>query len=113
MAGYGTDDGFSAWLTARGYSLPDDAPAPAVLRQLGSDYIDGVYGLRFRGAPTDGIAQERAWPRTGATANTTAIPDDTIPAAVINASYAAAYHEALNPGALAAATTGGGQVKRE
>ena len=67
MAGYGDDDGFQAFLTANGYTLPDGAPAAAVLRQRGSVYVDGTYSLRFSGSPTGGAAQEREWPRTGAT----------------------------------------------
>lgn len=113
MAGYGTDQGFADWLAVNGYELPPGALAPAVLRQRGSAYIDGLYGARFLGLPTDPLSQERAWPRTGATVHRTAIPSDTIPAAVINASYAAAYHEALNPGGLAVAVTPAQQVKRE
>jgi hypothetical protein len=114
MAGYGDDAGFDAWLAANGYDLPVDAPDRAVLRERGSVYIDGLYGARFPGSPTAGYAQERAWPRTGATTfGGDDIPGNQIPVAVINASYAAAYYEALNPGGLSIATTGASQVKRE
>jgi len=113
MAGYGSDDGFSAWLAANGYSLPEGAPTPAVLRQRGSAYVDGVYGPRALGSPTDGYAQERAWPRTGATAYGSAIPVDAIPNAWVEASYAAALYEAQNPGGLAVVATPGQAVKRE
>ena len=111
MAGYGDDSGFTAFLSANGLTLPVGAPASAVLRQRGSAYIDNVYGARFRGAPTGGITQDRAWPRTGATAYGAAIADDVIPTAVVSAAYFAAYREATSPGSLSATSSGG--VKRE
>lgn len=112
MAGYGSDEDFATWLASYGHTLPEGAPTPAVLRQRASDYIDGLYGLRFRGVPTDGVTQDRAWPRTGATAYGTAIDDDVTPTAVENASYAAAWYEANNLGKLVVVTTPGGQIKR-
>lgn len=111
MAGYGSDEGLAAWATANGYTLPD-SPSPAVLRQRGSDYVDGLYGARFPGYPTDGVEQERAWPRDGATVFGASIGDTVIPVAVINASYAAAYYEALNPGKLSVVTSPTARVKR-
>lgn len=106
MAGYGEDEAFEAWLEANGIDLPSDAPEPAVLRERGSAYVDGLYGPRARGVPTGGYAQSRAWPRTGATAYGSAIPDDVIPVAWIEASYQAAAYEGANPGGLAAVSTG-------
>ena len=115
MAGYGTDEGLTAWLAANGYTMPEGAPQPAILRQRGSSYVDGLYGPRFSGYPTGGFEQERAFPRTCATFATygTQIPTDLIPRAVIEASYAAAYYEATNPDGLSAAVTAAGAVKRE
>lgn len=107
MAGYGSDEAFTAWLAANGYSLAGDAPAPAVLRQRGSTYIDGLYGPRFSGSPTGGFEQERAWPRTDAAAYGSAIGSDVIPDAVVQASYHAAYAEAVTPGSLSATYTPG------
>lgn len=112
MAGYGGDSAFNAWLADNGYTLPSGLTA-AVLRQRGSDYIDGVYGLRFTGQPTGGVAQERAWPRTGAEAFDLPIGAATIPSAVERASYAAAYQEAVKPGSLSIAVTASGAVKRK
>ncbi len=112
MAGYGDDSGFTAFLTANGYTLPVGAPTPAVLRQRGSAYIDGLHGLRFSGVPTGGFAQERAWPRTGAEAYGVAIDPAVVPVAVIQASYTAAYQEAVKPGSLSVVVSGGKQVKR-
>lgn len=113
MAGYGTDEGFTAWLAENGYTLPATAPTPAVLRNRGAGYIDGVYGARFSGIPTGGFAQERAWPRTGAYAYGQPIGDSIIPDAVIKASYAAAWQEASSPGSLSVSGSAATQVKRE
>lgn len=108
MAGYGTDEGLDTWLAANGYTLPDGAAANAVLRQRGSVYIDGTYGLRFPGTPTGGATQDRAWERTGATDRWgNALDPNTVPTRVIEASYMAAYLEAETPGILAATYTPG------
>lgn len=97
MAGYGSDPDFTAWLTANGLSLPVGAPTPAILRQIGSDYVDGAYEPRLQCSQrTGGFAQDRAWPRTGHTVNCELVPDDFIPPAWINASYRAAYLQAVN-----------------
>src|SRR5690606_12854128 len=107
MAGYGTDEAFATWASDNGYSVPDDLTA-AVLRQRGSEYIDGIYGNRFPGTRTDGYAQERAWPRADAVlCSGETVPDDVIPDAVIKASYHAAYAEAVTPGSLSTSYTPG------
>lgn len=113
MAGYGTDQGFTTWMADNGLSMPLSASTPAVLRQRGSQYLDGVYGSRFSGAPTGGFEQERAWPRVGACAHGQAIPSDIVPAAIEHASYFAAYQEAVSPGSLSVAASTSGAVKRE
>lgn len=113
MAGYGDDAGFDGWLASNGHTLPAGAPSKPVLRQRASDYLDGQYGARFIGVPTGGYAQERAWPRTGATAYGSSIPDDATPAAIERAAYTAALYEAENPGGLVVVTTGAGAIKRE
>ncbi len=112
MAGYGTNEEFEAWLTAHGFILPETAPEPAILRQRGSDYVDGTYGGSLPGEPAGGIDQERAWPRIGATAFRKPIADDATPLRWVHASYHAAYHEALNPGSLLVSGTAAGAVKR-
>ena len=113
MGGYGTDDGFTSWLASNGYALPVGAPTAAVLRQRGSSYIDATYGPRFVGQPTGGFTQERAWPRTGAVAHGTAVPNDVVPEAVTSASYEAAYQEAVSSGSLTAVGSTAARVKRE
>lgn len=111
MAGYGDDAGFSAWLADNGYTLPDEAPAPAVLRNRGSQYIDAVYGSRFLGSVVD-ATQERQWPREGAIVNGKLLPSNVVPVAVINASYQAAWQEATNPGSLTVVGSSSTAVKR-
>lgn len=107
MSGYGDDAGFQDWLDANGYTLPDNPPSLEVLRERGSNYIDGTYGDRFSGVPTGGFAQERAWPRTGACAYGQSIGDDVIPDAVVKASYVAALADAKAPGSLSVTYTPG------
>lgn len=113
MAGYGTDQGFADWLTMHGHVLPESAPAPAILRQRGSQYIDGLYGSRFSGQPTGGFTQDRAWPRSDASAHGQTIPADVIPVAVEQAAYAAALQEAIRPGSLSVTATSSGALKRK
>lgn len=97
MAGYGNDTDFQAWLTANGLSLPTGSPTPAILRQIGSDYVDGAYEGRLQcSRRTGGFSQDRAWPRTGHTVNCEVVPSDLIPQAWVNASYRAAYLQAVS-----------------
>lgn len=114
MAGYGTDQGFTDWLAGMGYSLPVGAPTPAALRARGSAYLDGTYEGIWTGYRTAGVMQERGWPRTGATvACTQPIPSDAIPIAVVEASYRAAYLDALTPGTLSSSATSGQRIAKE
>jgi hypothetical protein len=115
MAGYGDNAGFTAYAEAAGYVVPDGTTAPQITaaRQRGSMVIDR-YEKHFSGRRTGGWQQERAWPRTGATTYYgETIPDDVIPAAIINASYEAAFLELTNPGSLSPVVTGSATVKRE
>ena len=114
MYGYGDDNGFTAWLAANGYALPVGAPTAAVLRQQGSLYIDGTYGLRFPGSPVGGAGQDREWPRTGAVDRYgTAVADNTVPQRVIDASYMAAFQLAVAPGSLSVVVDPAKRVKRQ
>ncbi|RVH91723.1 hypothetical protein CN074_27590 [Sinorhizobium medicae] len=114
MAGYGDNDGFTAYATAAGYVFPDGTDAhKTAARQRGSLVIDR-YEPKFSGRRTGGYSQERAWPRTGATTYySEAIPSNQIPVAIINASYEAAFLELRNPGSLSPVVTGSQTVKRE
>lgn len=99
MAGYGSDLDFTAWLTANGLALPTGSPTPAILREIGSNYVDAAYEPRLQcSSRTGGFGQERAWPRTGHYVGCEEIPSDLIPQAWINASYRAAYLQATQPG---------------
>lgn len=113
MAGYGTDEGFLLWLRERGYELPDDAPSPAILRQLGSDYVDALYGRCFLGRPTGGLEQERAWPRTGAIVAGMTVEESSVPLAVVLSSYRAALMESQSPGSLITTSPAGRRVRRQ
>ncbi len=111
---YGTDEGFTAWLSGQGLSLPVGAPAVAVLRQIGSSYVDAAYGARLAcSRKTGGFTQELQWPRTGHVVNGETVPDDLIPQAWIDASYRAAYLEALQTGWATGSTDPNRVVKRE
>ncbi len=115
MAGYGTNAAVQAYWDAAGYVVPDgtsDAQITAA-RQRGSLAIDR-YEAYFSGTRTGGFAQERAWPRTGAsTYYGETIPSDMVPVAVENASYEAAWLELGTPGLLSPVVTANSTVKRE
>ena len=114
MAGYGDDAGFAAWLAGAGYVLPGTAPTSAVLRQRGSAYLDATYGPRLQcSAPTGGVDQERAWPRTGHVINGQAVATDAIPSAWVRASYRAAWLEASSPGRLSSVINPNQRIKRQ
>jgi len=115
MAGYGENAGFTAYAEAAGYVLPDGTTEAQITaaRQRGSLVVDR-YERFFSGMRTGGFAQERAWPRAGAsTYYGEAIPSDAIPVAIDNASYEAAFLELTNPGSLSPVVTGTSTVKRE
>ncbi len=114
MAGYGSDDRIEAWAADNGYALPAGGPLTvAQLRQRGSAYIDALYEPKFPGQRTGGLEQERAFPRTGASAYGQAIGADVIPLAVEHASYHAALQEAAKPGSLSISAVNSGALKRK
>ena len=114
MAGYGDDAGFAAWLAENGLTLPVGAQTAAVLRQIGSAYVDAAYEPKlWCSARTGRFSQERAWPRIGATLYGVAAPDDLIPPAWINASYRAGYLQAATPGWATSGTDPNRITKRE
>ncbi|MCE7028470.1 DnaT-like ssDNA-binding protein [Jiella avicenniae] len=106
MAGYGDNDGLMTYASSVGYTISDGADL-TVARQIGSTYIDSLYGDRFPGEPTGGIEQDREWPRTGATAYGSTLASDVIPTRVVNASYEAAILQMKTPGSLSASYTPG------
>lgn len=98
MAAYGTDEGLQAWLAAQGLVLPASA-VPAVVRQIGSTYVDAAYEAKLQCSHrAGGFDQELAWPRAGHRMNGQSVPETLIPPAWVNASYRAAYLEATTPG---------------
>lgn len=111
---YGTNEGFEEWLSAQGLTLPDDAPDPAVLRQLGSAYVDSAYEYRLQcSRRAGGFSQELAWPRVGHRVNGQAVPSDLIPQVWVYASYRAAWLNATTPGWSTDQVTPGRITKRE
>lgn len=114
MASYGTNEDFESWLADQGLSLPDTAPSVAVLRQLGSAYVDSAYEYRLQcSRRAGGWEQELAWPRIGHVINGQTVPDDLVPQAWINASYRAGYLNAITPGWSTDQVTPGRVTKRE
>lgn len=113
MAGYGDDAGLQAWLDKNGHVLPVGAPSPAILRERGSSWVDSAFGAQFTGVPTDGVAQEREWPRSGATAYGSALASDLVPARIVTASYMAAWIEAQKPGRLSVVIDPAKRVKHQ
>lgn len=115
MAGYGTNEGFTAYAVAQGYVIPAGTADAAITaaRQRGSMAIDR-YEPQFSGRRTGGYAQDRAWPRTGAmTYYGETIPSDIIPQPIIDASYEASFLELITPGSLSPVVTGNSIAKRE
>lgn len=124
MAIYGTVSDADAYHLARGNAAwtGDNAVKTAAL-QRATDYIDGRYRKMtaggcwvsmFRGARTDGRAQDLEWPRTGATdGEGNEIPDDEVPVEVEHATYEAALRELADPGSLSPTFTPSQQVTRE
>lgn len=124
MAIYGTRADADAYHTARGNSgwTGENAAKDAALERA-TDYIDGRYRWRlasgrwqsmFRGERTGGRAQDREWPRTGATDyEGNAIADDEVPVEVRNATYEAALRELQTPGSLSPDFVPSGQVVKE
>lgn len=124
MAHYGTLAAADAYHAARGRAEWVDAPdaerTAALIR--GSDYVDqryrgqaGAYdGPRFPGRKTSGRAQEREWPRAGATdRDGNIILPTEVPREVERAAYEAAYRELLQPGSLSPDFVPSEQVSRE
>lgn len=111
MSGYGTDEGFAAYAAANGHTVPAGSVPGA--RARGSAFVDGAYGDRFSGVPTGGIDQDRAWPRSGASAFGQPIDPALVPKRVEHAAYEAALIELATPGSLSAVITGSARVVRE
>ena len=91
MAGQATTEGLTAWLAARGHTLPLAAPSPAILLQRADDYLDAVYGARLANVPAS----------------------EALTSALERSTYAAAWQEAQKPGSLTASATASRAIKRK
>lgn len=113
MNAYGTNEDFTAWVTANGFTLPVGANVDT-LRAIGSSYIDAAYGAKLTcSRRAGGFEQELEWPRKGHVMNGEIVPDDLIPKAWIKASYRAAYLEAMTPGWATTGTDPNRVTRRE
>ena len=114
MAAYGDDAGFLVWLAGQGLQLPASAPEPAILRQIGSSYVDSAYSWKLTCSNrAGGFEQELEWPRTGHIVNGKAVPQDLIPLQWVHASYRAAFLQATAPGWATRGIDGSRQTRRE
>lgn len=113
MDAYGTNEDFTAWVTANGFTLPEGANVDT-LRLIGSSYIDAAYGAKLTCShKTGGFEQELEWPRKGHITNRELVPDTFIPPAWVKASYRAAYLEAMTPGWATTGTDPNRVTRRE
>ena len=113
MTAYGTDPGFEAWLESVGVTDFPSSADPLASLTKGSDYIDAVYGARFKGRPTGGVEQLRAWPRTGVLLYGQTIPQDVVPVGITMAAYRAAYLIETGQIVLGASPAAGTRIKRQ
>lgn len=99
MAAYGSDQDFLLFLAGQGLSLPPGAPAPLVLRTIGSAYVDAAYEHALACSErADPFNQDLAWPRRGAKLKDRPVPDNLVPRPWVLASYRAAWLQASSPG---------------
>lgn len=120
MDHYGTLAGALEYhrVSARGaaWSATDvtDARRTAALVRA-SRSLDGQYGERYPGRPSQGRSQSLAWPRKGAIDHCAnePLPDDAVPVEIERAAYALALVELLTPGASSPSFTPGAVNKRE
>lgn len=112
MAAYGSDESMESWLEEMGLTLPSDAAPLAVLRSIGSMFVDGAYGSRFCGTVAE-PDQDLEWPRVGAYRGSRPLPSDLTPKQIEQAAYFAGYYGANNPEAFFGGGVGAELVKRE
>ncbi len=110
-----TTQGFEPMRLPPAMSFLMGRPMPRLPRHVSGALWRSIgLNLASVGRRATGFAQERAWPRTGAiTQWGEAIGEADIPAAIVNASYEAAFLELTSPGSLSPVVTGSSQVKRE
>lgn len=99
---YGTNDGFATYHMARGRTVAIYNPADVTAARLvASEWIDARYRSSFAGTKLGQRGQVREWPRVGAVdINSYAIPSDSVPVEIENATYEAAYRQLVTSGSL-------------
>lgn len=113
MNAYGTNEGFTEWVTANGFTLPEGVNVDT-LRMIGSAYIDAAYGAKLTcSRRAGGFEQDLEWPRKGHVVNGELVPDTLIPPVWVKASYRAAYLEAMTPGWATTGTDPNRVTRRE
>lgn len=107
---YHTDSGNDLWSDP---TKTDAERLSALVR--GSRALDGRYGLLFTGAKTGGLAQVRAFPRTGAFDYCAQLEVDagSVPVAITQAAYELALIELVAAGSLTPSVTAGRLTKSE
>lgn len=110
LAYHAVSAGGAAWTSA---AVTDAQRSAALIRASRS--LDGQYGARYPGTPTQGRAQSMAWPRKGATDHCTGetLADDTVPVEIERAAYALGLVELQTPGASSPSFTPAAVNKRE
>ena len=102
MPGYPDSTLFQEYCDDRNIALPtldNDQMSAALL--VASETLDMRFGAMFSGVKTGGRAQERQWPRTGATDKTGyEFGPSEMPQEVLSATYELAVLEAFAPGSL-------------
>jgi hypothetical protein len=100
---YGTANGYTAYLTARGLTVDGDLTDADIetLLLVASEWLDGKYLTAFPGLKTGLRAQVREWPRNGVVdIYGYILASDVPPREIENATYEAAYREQQSFGSL-------------
>lgn len=101
---YGTVQGYTAYMEARGRFVDPDDEAVQQGLLIASEYVDGRYAATWVNGntyKTGQRAQVREWPRVGfIDCYGYAIGNDEIPREVENATYEAAARQIAKPGSL-------------
>lgn len=112
LAYHAVSAGGTAWSNA---SYDDTQRTNALIRASRS--LDGQYGYRYSGYPTNGRSQSLGWPRTNAYDSCQVVhpylPIDVVPVEIENATYALALLELETPGSSTPSFTPGSVNKRE
>lgn len=101
------------YATKRGLAFPVEGeakePAEQAIRRA-TAAIDALYGQRFLGQAAS-ASQSLEWPRAGVIYRGELLPDNEIPAKVVNATIEFAVRELAEPGSLTPDLERGGAIK--